>query len=90
MELGSVADWGLVTFAAATAYYAYQTNRSSKRTEWLIGALESQSTMRIRIEAKKLGLKVVAYDPSAGWRGVAFGDGLPCSASGIPLRLELV
>ena len=65
MNLGSVAEWGMVLFAGATAYYAYQSGKSSKRVEWLIGALESHSTIRLRMQAKRDGLKVVAYDPAS-------------------------
>jgi hypothetical protein len=63
MNWGSVPDWAMAGFAAATAYYAYQSGKSSRRVEWLIGALESHSTIRLRMRAKRDGLKVVAYDP---------------------------
>jgi hypothetical protein len=65
MVAGSIAEWGLVSFAAATAFFAWQSARSSARTEWLIGALESHSTIRLRMAAKQSGLKVFAYNPQA-------------------------
>lgn len=63
MVLGSLADWGLVTFAAATAYFAYASSKSAQRVEWFIGSIESHSTMQTRMSAKQAGLKVIAYDP---------------------------
>jgi len=84
MHSGTVAEWGMVVFATATAtataYFAWVSSVSSKRIEFLIGALESHSTMQLRMDAWDRKLKVIAYDPatdryparvpSPRWRGV--------------------
>lgn len=64
MTLGSASDWFLVAFAAATTVSAYRSWKTARELEWLMGALESHSTVRLRILAKDKGLKVVAFDPS--------------------------
>lgn len=64
IDWGSAPDWMIAAFASATALSAYQSWRSSKKVEWLIGALESHSTLRLRMEAKRDNLKVIAWDPS--------------------------
>ncbi len=64
MGLGSLADWMLVILAAATTYSAWQTGRMTKELNWLMGALESHSTIRLRMAAKSAGIKVIAYDPN--------------------------
>ncbi|HEY4213398.1 MAG TPA: hypothetical protein VGM84_18115 [Steroidobacteraceae bacterium] len=64
MEPGSAADWAVAAFAGATAYFAFRGWKSSKQVEWLIGSLESHSTMRIRLDAKRENVKVIAYDPT--------------------------
>jgi hypothetical protein len=63
MHWGTVAEWAMALFAAATALLAFSSYRSSKQVEWLMGALESHSTTRVRMQAKRDGLKVKAYDP---------------------------
>jgi hypothetical protein len=63
IEWGSAPDWAIASFAGATTLFAFQSWRSSKKVEWLIGALESHSTVRLRMEAKRDGLNVVAWDP---------------------------
>jgi hypothetical protein len=64
MEMGSLADWLMAAFAAATAWYAYQNGKTTEQLKWLIGSLESHSTVRLRLQAKREGVRVVAYDPT--------------------------
>jgi hypothetical protein len=63
MSFGSVSEWMLVIFAAATAYSAWQTGKTTKELNRLMGALESHSTVRLRMLAKSQNVAVVAYDP---------------------------
>jgi hypothetical protein len=55
MTLGSASDWFLVAFAAATTVSAYRSWKTARELEWLMGALESHSTVRLRILAKDKG-----------------------------------
>lgn len=63
MYCGTIPEWVMAFFSAATALLAWSSYHSSKQVEWLIGALESHSTMRLRMQAKRDGLKVKAFDP---------------------------
>jgi hypothetical protein len=64
MNWGTVPEWVMAALAAATAGLAWATWRSSKRIEWFTGAMESHSTMDIRLQAKRDGIRVEAYDPA--------------------------
>lgn len=63
MNWGTVPEWLMALFAGAAALLAWASYLTSKQVESLVGALESHSTIRLRMEAKRDGLKVKAYDP---------------------------
>ena len=53
---------GLAT--AIIAILSYRLWRSSKRVEWLTGALESHSEIQLAIAAKGAGMEVIWWDPT--------------------------
>ena len=63
MNWGWVAEGAAAIFAGAAALFSFLGWRSARRVEWLTGAMESHSTMQIRMQAKRDNLRVEAYDP---------------------------
>jgi len=49
---------------AVIAYLSYRLWCSSKRVEWLTGALESHSDIQLAIAAKEAGIELVWWDPT--------------------------
>lgn len=61
-------DWLMVIISGLLLIISYFTWRISSRLAWLTGAMETHSTMMLRIEAKRgidgQPIKVIWWDPS--------------------------
>lgn len=62
--VSAIASVASAVAALAALWMAIRNERSVKRLEFLAGALESHSFLRVRIAAKLAGIPVEAYDPS--------------------------
>lgn len=102
---------GVVAFATVALFVATrrlvviteQTQQEMKalqeRSNWLMGAMESHSTMMMRLEAKKQGIPVIWWDPTDNETGEQYWPVYDAAKhgeeaiiekiyTGIPLRLR--